>query len=371
MSLPTKFKQASPNLRVLTNELDTHASTYGWTPILTVPGAAGNPALMVHSQYNAITADRVKTHVNTYIDLDERNQQNDYQLYVCLNATIDEATKKMMSGLKKDYTCGAAENKQSGVLFLKVLFAKSAPQAKAMATHARTKIMNLHVYMTEKAKDDIGALHDHVKACIAQLESVNQTSSDIETALFKAYAACKDDKFRRYTERMQEEYNEDVADVMNFEVIMERTDNVYTTRIADETWLKPSEDQAEIHALRGQVEALTNANRRAPNPPRTPNTPPPANTGGGGGRATGKRKAKFDRLQPEWRKVKPKQGESHHKKVNGVDWFFCIHHGYWVQHKSDDCRDKPEAAATTTESDIRAAIGDVGVEHVDDDSVEM
>ena len=372
-SLPTTFKSDTPNLLVLTNELETHASTFGWASILTVTPTAGNPSLKVHRHYNAMTLAQVKTHVDAYIDLNGRSEQNDYQLYVCINATIDEASKKMMSSLRKEYTCGAADDKLSGVLYLKVLLAKSAPQAKAMATHARSNIMNLHVYMRETAKDDITLLHEHVKTCIAQLTSVNQSSTDIEAALFKAYAVCKDEKFRQYTERLQDDYNEDMTDSMNYDSIMDKTDNVFKIRTTAKTCFKPSDEQLEIHSLRGQVQALSNSNRRNQQSPSTPSTPPARNTngnGGGGRSATEKRKAKFDRLKPEWRKVKPKQGESHSKTVNGVEWHYCIHHGYWVQHTSTECRDKPAETGSTIEADIRASLADVGVGQLEDDSDE-
>ena len=368
-SLKTLFKGETPNLRTLTNELTTRAKSFGWERILTVTMGAGNPDLEVHRHYNAMTLDQVKTYVNTYIDVGDRNQQNDYQLYVCLNATVDEATLKMMSSLSEDYTCGVNDDKTSGVLYLKVLLAKSAPQAKAMATQARTNIMDLHVYMKDTAKDNVKLLHEHVKSCIAQLLSVNQTSTDIETALFKAYAACKDKKFREYADRLQDKYNEDMTDTITYPVIMAKTENVYTIRMTAKTWLQLSDEQVEIHALRGQVQALTGAVKQVPNAPRAPKGPP-TRPSGGGIDAAGKRKAKFDRIKPEWRKIKPKHGESHTKNVNGVEWFYCIHHGYWVQHKSDECRDKPAGPATTTEADIRAAIADVGVEQLDDDDSE-
>lgn len=371
-SLKTTFKGDKPNLRVLTNELTTHAKSFGWSDILTMNMGAGNPELQVHCHYNALTLAQVRTHVDAYIDLNDRNQQNDYQLYVCLNATVDETTLKMMASLTKDYYGGANSDKPSGVLYLKVLLAKSAPQAKAMATQARTDIMELYVYMRDTAKDDIKALHEHVNSCIAQLLSVNQTSTDIETALFKAYAACKDEKFRAYAERLQDTYNEDMTDTVDYHFIMAKTENIYTNRMTAKTWLKLSDEQVELHALRGQVEALTSTVRQVPNAPRTPSNPPanPSNRGAGPTSGANKRKAKFDRLKPEWRKVKPKQGESHTKTVNGVEWHYCIHHGYWVQHTSNECRDKPTGTGSTTEADIRAAMGDVGVEQLLEDSDE-
>ena len=112
---------------------------------------------------------------------------------------------------------------------------------------------------------------------------------------------------------------------------------------------------AELNNLKGKLKLLKNLE---------------AATGGGGGN---KRAAKTntdngsenlnkkskdkkeDRRQKEeeaWKKVPPKSGESHKKKVNGKEYHFCIHHNVWTVHEGKDCclKNQQEDASTITDA---------------------
>ena len=68
-----------------------------------------------------------------------------------------------------------------------------------------------------------------------------------------------------------------------------------------------------------------------------------------------KKDKKENRRQKEeeaWKKVPPKSGESHKKKVNGKEYNFCIYHNGWMVHKVKKChlKNQQEGASTIPEA---------------------
>jgi hypothetical protein len=63
-----------------------------------------------------------------------------------------------------------------------------------------------------------------------------------------------------------------------------------------------------------------------------------------------------------WRNVAPAVGDPTTKVVEGEEWMYCAHHGYWCKHLSDACRDRPEG-----EDEVTANMAAVGIEDVYED----
>ena len=49
-----------------------------------------------------------------------------------------------------------------------------------------------------------------------------------------------------------------------------------------------------------------------------------------------------------WKKIPPKTGGSHKKKVNGKEYYFYIHHNAWTVHEGKDCHLKKEQEDAST-----------------------
>ena len=369
-SLDTAFSLKKPNLRVLATELSTRALAQGWSDILTVNVGASNYSLL--TQYNFLTVAQVKTHAETYIDVNNRNKQNDFQLFQCLQATLDAESKTKMAAASDEYMCGAAPKKPSGILFLKLLLSKSAAQAKTIASVARLSIMNLPKYMKEEAKGDILALHDHVDDLQEQLQSANEESTDVIVSLFTAYKTCTHEQFLNYIGRLEDQY-EDATTNLELSDITEQVAKKYKKLKLLGEWDKPSKRESQLFALQSRIEQLVaNRTRRRTRDPGTTTQPPPAATGSNRtnpGTGTNSGNSKINRTRPAWRRVTPATGEPHTKTVGDEEWHFCIHHGYWVKPTSAECRDKKPN--NQQPDDIHASLADIGIEEASDDDTDQ
>jgi hypothetical protein len=47
---------------------------------------------------------------------------------------------------------------------------------------------------------------------------------------------------------------------------------------------------------------------------------------------------KEQKRDENWKKMPPKEGESHEKKIKGRIWHWCKHHMAWGNHREELCR---------------------------------
>ena len=71
----------------------------------------------------------------------------------------------------------------------------------------------------------------------------------------------------------------------------------------------------------------------------------------------------------KWHNQNPKPGELHTKTFEGEEWYYCLHHGYWCQHKSRDIKWKSDAVSkeltpTNQSNEITDAMAKVGIEEI-------
>ena len=91
-ALPTTFSLSAPNIKVFLNELTTQQQTFGWENIMRVNIApAGKPQVFCNiiDQHGRVSYEHVVQHANTFIDANNRDTQNDFQLFKCLNSTSE------------------------------------------------------------------------------------------------------------------------------------------------------------------------------------------------------------------------------------------------------------------------------------------
>ena len=81
---------AKPKALVLSSELKDRASAYGWNGILTI-----NNIFMLDGHGRLMIAE-CQADADTYINAEGRNTKNDYQLLMCLKASVtEEITSRM------------------------------------------------------------------------------------------------------------------------------------------------------------------------------------------------------------------------------------------------------------------------------------
>ena len=365
-ALPTIFKLNEPNVHVLLDELKTRAQTFGWDRVLTVD-VQGTP-INVLDGHGRMTIQHCQAHADTYVNANQHDAQNDYQLLCCLKGSMDEETTQMMSLETHLYVHpGATPNdpqNQSGLCYLKALLNKAEADTRSMAALIRMDLATLPVYMVDTAQYDIKTFNQYVRKLVSQLQSRGEQSTDTLFNLFRAYETVKDETFRTYIQREKDDYQDGRHDLTIIE-LMTKAEQKYKTMLLEKTWFKPSAEQEEIIALKAQMEHWKTK--------KTPKTAPAKTTDD----PTKRKKLKKDSTgkpifegKEKWKNKAPAPGQPTTKTVKGKTFHYCAKHGYWCIHSTNECRltsgEQPEAEAIT------AAMADVGIEdlELDDQSNE-
>ena len=362
-ALPTTFSLSKPNIRVLLNELETRANEYGWATVLSVNvGDQANPVLRnLITDHGRITLDAVNAHSMTYIAQQNRQAQNNYQLYLCLTKSLDEETKKRMANEHHRYTITAGNQAfQCGASYLKLLLSKAEVDTRATASHIRRNLAHLSTYMKETAQFDVTVFNEYVRDNISTLTSRGETSDDLMTNLFLGYLACSDKKFVEYIERIKDGYDE--GSDLTPEALMTKAEVKYAQRKKlERNWNNPSKEHEEIVALKAKLEAAVASMKQRRGKPFQ------KEGGKGGGKVGGKQQKKkgMHSGKMAFRNTKPKAGESHTKNVDGDIWHYCPHHGFWGRHKASECRKNKKGDEA---SEITASLAQVGIQDLGEES---
>jgi hypothetical protein len=125
--LETTFSLTKPNVTVLLSEITTRTKAMSWGGLMQVTVNAVNMNFL--ESYGRITLPELHNHVNTFIDNGNRIAQNDYQLYLCMAASVDSDTKETMESERADYLAGTIippgaagpDLNESGLLYVKKL----------------------------------------------------------------------------------------------------------------------------------------------------------------------------------------------------------------------------------------------------------
>jgi hypothetical protein len=144
-ALLTVFTVLKPNVTILLSELLIRSQSSAWGALFAM--VIGGNALQFLSHYGRVTLPELKVHVNTFIDIvigaQGRLAQNDYQLYLCLSALLDAATKEMMTSNRHLCLAGVGDAVDSGLLYLKKLLMIAEADTRASTAHARDNLINL------------------------------------------------------------------------------------------------------------------------------------------------------------------------------------------------------------------------------------
>jgi hypothetical protein len=87
-----------------------------------------------------------------YINTNSRKRQNNYQLYVCLNNSVDDYTKRLLANEEATYT---QHGPPCGVTYLKLLLQRAEVDTRATASYICKNLTQLDQYMLREAKNNI------------------------------------------------------------------------------------------------------------------------------------------------------------------------------------------------------------------------
>lgn len=130
-ALRTTFSLDKPNLNLLLHNLGEREIRFGWTNILTITVGVDTTKHLL-KEYYAITREQVEAKATAIIGTNDRNKQNDFQLFVCLMNSVDGETGIKMADRKSKYTIN---NEPSGILLLKTLLVLAEDATKATGKH--------------------------------------------------------------------------------------------------------------------------------------------------------------------------------------------------------------------------------------------
>ena len=332
-ALSIKFDCKPDNLQLFLDQARDRSIVFDWLNILSIP-SQGDVALSkdLIESYGEISYQDVCNHALTYMHEDTREAQDSFMMYHCLmNSLTDEAQKQVRTrGNVLPFMFGG---KGSGPVLLKVIIMVSHVDTRATISSVRTKLSNLDHAMREQ-DSDIDHFNDYVIGLVSKLHARGEQTQDLLVNLFKGYKACKDAEFVEYIKKKEDLYEE--GGQVDYQQLMDWAINKFKTRKESEQWCQRTTEEETIIALQAQVNTLMS--QKKPNPRGRP-------IGGGKKdfkqgnfkRGKGKGKPRMDN-QPTWMSVPPKNGEKHHKTMEGKDYHWCPHHNRWTRHRPSECK---------------------------------
>ncbi|CAB9519988.1 hypothetical protein SEMRO_1063_G237100.1 [Seminavis robusta] len=372
-----------PGLRDFLRKVWRRAEAYGWTNVLMVNDATGTSRNLT-IQHGCLTLEDVQTHAITYLRLQRREHQASLCLHKLLLGSITPKLANRLASREDKYTVNAAAAvapgvqanppimKEDGTCMMYELIKMVSVETKATVSIILKKLNNLDVLM-EKCKSNVEEFNTIVDDLVAQLDARSIATPPMMENLFEGYANCADPKFARYIYMKQEAY-EDGTIQLEYPSLMKVALERYKVLVDKNQWMKKTEEQLEIIALKAQLVSLVATKPTGGNA-----------TGGGATKTPPRKDQKGQGDKFAWKLVAPKQGEAQEKTVNGKNYIYCPYHDTtkWVLAVNDKgidhrtgCTKAKEAKAAAaaaaisetdaTEAALAGAMEDVGTATVDD-----
>jgi len=292
--------------------------------------------------YGVFSYDRLVEHELVYVSSDTRAAQDNCMLLTCLMNSLSSSGKAKLNIHDKQYLVGEPPI-ESGLCQLKILIRESHLDSNATSSMIRTKLSNLDEYFSE-TNNDIIEFKNHVRILIDSLTARGETTQDLLTNLFRAYAACSDSTFVKYVADIQTKW-EDGED-LTLEKLMGRIFNKYKIMKTKEVQNAPSAEQNKLVALEAKISELKKRyeNKKAKldqNKKRDSNKRDGIKVKDGETKSPKRIKAQ----KPAWMFQKPKGADLRKpREWNGSTWHYCSPEtgekckGLYRIHKSSKCR---------------------------------
>ena len=328
-SLTNKFDAKSSSVNTFTEALLERANKSGWNDqaanIISIP-IANNQTANLFSEYGKISVQELEAFVNTYLNADGRQAQNDSQLYHCIkNSLTTDAERKILSERDTYHI----NNVPSGSLLFKHLMQKSIVDSRATVSMMKENLSNLDSYMTS-VNSNVEEFNQYVKLNYDGLKARGHQCSDLLVHLWKAYLIVSDKSFVEYI-RLKKIAYDDEQITLTEEELMALAEKQYGIIHGNNMWNAKSAEEEKIEALNAEFVKLKDENlklskriaKKAKEDKKT--------------KKDGKKK---DDNTWAWKEVPPKEGQKHTKKFKKKTYHWCPHHNKWTIHTPQQCEKK-------------------------------
>jgi hypothetical protein len=274
--------------------------------------------------------------------------QNSNQMLVYLKASLDDNFKLEVYMNAASYTLAGVE---SGELFLMEMIKLVNADTRATVGYLRESLSMLP-NMVDKLNNDIKAVNKYINNQVDALTQRGESSSDLMTNIFKAYATVQDKDFVRYVDDLKTQYEDGRLD-MDADKLMMLGYQKFKNLNLHQTWqAPPADDKNDVVALSTLSEELVALKSTI--------------AGLKDQLTTGKKKGSGDHDKRAWKSTAPTMGQAQTKQFNNKTYHWCPTHEKWCIHTPAECKGLTKAnfsastppsrgTSVTTDTDSDAA----------------
>eukprot|EP01082_Thalassiosira_pseudonana_P000354 g78.t1 g78 contig1:191241-192442(+) len=319
-ALPTVWDLKGKGLVVFIQEFLTRAQDAGWTKstmqVTKFNNADGTPIDLI-TEYGKIDVDTLKAQCDVFLlpggaNFQTRATQNNKLMAECLLSSVTASAKQALIADRGQYTF-------DGTIY--------APMPAVML----------------EVKGNIDDFFNTFDKWHTQLIGRGEDLDDALDCLWDGLKAAPCEKFSKW---IQDKYDLHIEDdptwgPITVEELTKRVKAKYNLMVTNKEYGSASKEQAEIIALRAQIDALKGDLKLSVAPKGNSKGDKKDKKGGEKGgkeKKTKNTKAKGDKQRQKqeesWKKTPPKDGEPTTKTVGDHTFNWCVHHMAWVWHKS-------------------------------------
>ena len=345
-SLQNKFDGSSTAMTVFKADLVDHAEDSGWSNGMQLSDIIHIPKVHDPTQvYNIITEYSRLTRedivawatANLTQNAQTRAMQNNHNMYKCIfHSIVDKAKEDLVLNESK---C-ILNNVKIAALYYKTLMTHADIDTQAKVSNVRTKLATLDAAML-RLDSNITEFNTYVQNGMSTLNRHGARCEDMMDNLFRGYLVAEDNDFRKYMKEQYQLYQYGEITLTEAE-IMAKARTAYQVAIDNEKWGALSEEQQSIIAMKAELSELKDNNLQLDSKPAEKKKKKKKKDAAN--KKTNDDKPK-ERMNNDWKLLKPKPGKPKTKKVKGKSYNWCPYHengnGKWVIHKVSECNLNP------------------------------
>jgi hypothetical protein len=339
-ALPSEM-DCKPNKSYLfIEQLTDRSKASDWSELITVTTPAGE--INILDRHGSATMEQLKEDAhNRYIGKSSRMEQCSIQMAECLMNSLTAAAQMTIRLKKDEYTVGGVA---IGILMFKVIMKTTTLDSEITSRHIRTKIQDLHIF-AKQVGGDVKQIKEYFNLLVVELASRGQVCEDARDHVLKAFKACEDRSFKEWVGRTQDAIDVGKED-LSAKQLLDLGLFKYERLVMEGEWQAPSPEEAQIVALRAEIEELQ-AMGATMNEDK--------NAHGKATNSQGKSSSMAGPDKPPWMVKPPAEGEPKSKIVNKKEYFWCPNHLAYGRHTPAECRGKgykvPKEANKTDDKD--------------------
>jgi len=317
--LEVKFNGKLEHLRTFLVNVERRIEEFNWEPICTI----GTRYLF--KEHGLITEADLRTAANAYsTGAITRSAQNAQAMYQFLMNSVDQDMIAKLASCPDKYKFG---DRCNGPALLKTIISlvQVATAGNATPYFLESVILNLPSKM--KGYDSILEFNEFVRSNLQSLENYGRKFDRILPLLFQSYSKVEDEEFNRFIQTLLLAYEHGMHNcVKDGEELMRAAEEQYKLQVLRSAWKVPSKTQAQIIALKAQLDKAKGSNNKKSDSSEEKKDTDKKNSSKKGDRDNA------------WKLIAPKKGEPHTITRGKWEWHWCPKHASWTQHKPEDCR---------------------------------